>query len=464
MTSGTAADWLPALKKEIERASHGNGPTADNDEPLRRALEKGIALAPKDWELRCLRGTLLAGRSDFELALADLDRAVALAPKEAKPYGDRAYLHGRRGDWTAALADLDRAAALPGGAGVLSERGLVLLSLGRAAEARADLTKAAAGRSDPEAQYHLARALLVEGKPREALVPLRAALEQGGGDPSRRRMYEMMAAAAAALSHAGKTAVKAAPGRQSMKSGKGTLWLFGVGIERPYEITLNTMMAIKRCDAVYTQVDTREVRELLEALYPGVRSIAVSGGRGADPQEETWKAVRAELERGSQTGYVTYGHPMLFGEGNMMARRCAQAGFPYRVMTAPSSIDAVLTMLQDDLEMCERGFTVANARSLVTSDAAFDAGKGAIVLGINRLFEENIFGKFCDLLDAAFPESHPVLALKCADGYREEKRLAMTVGEFRRKERELDPALTLFIPQAAAAKPAPKPAAKRRKP
>ena len=466
-----AAQWLPLLKKAAAEGTHGTGPSDGRDDALQRLLDKALALVPADWELLCLRGTLLTGRSDFDRALVDFDRAIALAPDSPKPYSDRAYLRSRLGDWTRALADLDRAASLGGAsAGRSIERGLVLLSLGRATEARAEFTKAAAGSSDPETQFQLGRSLLVEGKPREALAPIRAALGQAGAGSSRRRSYELLEAAAQALSHVAAAGGKiAAPGeafmkeakKKAVKDGKGCLWLFGIGIDRPFEITLNTIMALKRCDAVYTQADSREVRELLEAVYPGLRSIAHGGGSKSNPQDEVWKSVRAELDRGSQTGYVTYGHPMLYGEGNMMAKRCKEAGYPYRVMTAPSSIDGILTMLQDDLDLCERGFSVGNARSLTEADGGVDVSKGSIILGINRLLEEGTFSKFCSLLEAAFPKEHPVFGLKCADGYRDEARVSMTIGEFRRKERELDPALTLFVPELKA-RPAAKAPGRRR--
>lgn len=454
MTAATSASWLPLLKKAVDHASHGSGNSASPDEALHRALEKALSLVPSDWELLCLRGMILAGRSEFDLALRDFDAAVKLAPKSPKPYAGRSYLRTRLGDWASALEDLDRAAALGGqGSGGSLDRGLVLLSLGRAAEARAEFAKSP---SDPEARFHLGRALLAEGKTGEAAVELRAAVAGAGAGSSRRRSYEMMEAAAAALGHVAKSGAAAgAPGERFMKDakktaakdGKGCLWLLGVGIDRPYEVTLNTLMALKRCDAVYTQSDTREVRELLEAVFPGVHSIATGGGKGANPQDAVWKTVKAELDRGSQTGYVTYGHPMLFGEGNMMAKRCKDAGYAYRVMTAPSSIDGILTMLQEDLDLCERGFTVQNARSLTEPGAAVDASKGSIILGVNRVMEEGKFGAFCDRLEKAFPAAHVVYALKCGDGYRDETRLKLTLAEFRRKERELDPALTMFVPE-----------------
>jgi len=454
MTAETSARWLPLLKKAIDHASHhGNGQQASPDDALVRALAKAVALAPSDWELRCLRGVLLAGQSEFALALQDLDRAIALAPAAPKPYADRAYLHTRLGDWTGALADLDRASALAGGgAGPSLDRGLVLLSLGRAAEARAEFQKSP---NDPEARFQLGRALLVEGRTDEALAEIRAALAKTGEGSSRRRPYELLEAAASCLGHVANAGAEAGEAgerfmseakKKAEKEGKGCLWLLGVGIDRPYEVTLNTLMALKRCDAVYTQADTREVRELLEAVFPGVKSIATAGGRGANPQDAVWKLVKAELDKGSQTGYVTYGHPMLFGEGNMMAKRCKDAGYAYRVTTAPSSIDGILTMLQDDLELCERGFTVQNARTLLEPGASADVSKGAIVLGVNRVMEEGKFAAFCTALEKAYPAKHVLYALKCGDGYRDETRLRLTLAEFRRQERELDPALTLFIP------------------
>lgn len=452
MSAATAGRWLPALKKALDASSHhGSGPSPFQGEVLPRVLSKAIALAPGDWELLCLRGVLRAGSSEFELASADFARAIALSPKSPKPYADRAYLRSRLGDWASALEDMDRAAALSGGGAASLDRGLVLLSLGRAAEAKSEFAKLP---GDPEAGYQAGRALLAEGRPEEALGEIRRALARTGEGSQRRRPYELLEAASSALAHAAKSGADA-PGeafmkeakKKAAKEGKGCLWLLGVGIDRPYEVTLNTLMALKRCDAVYTQADTREVRELLEAVFPGVRTIATGGGRGANPQDAVWKEVKAELDRGSQTGYVTYGHPMLFGEGNMMAKRCKEAGYAYRVLTAPSSIDGILTMLQEDLDLCERGFSVGNARTLLEPGAKLDASKGAIVLGVNRVMEEGRFAAFCAALESAFPASHVLYALKCGDGYRDETRLRLTLAEFRAKERELDPALTLFIPE-----------------
>jgi tetratricopeptide (TPR) repeat protein len=470
MDASPSRHWLPLLKQAVDHARRGGGNGPSPDVELERALSKAVSLEPDDWELLCLRGTTRTGCSDFELALEDFDRAVALKPDSPRPYSDRAFLHARLGAWADALADLDRAASRSGaaGAGLSLERGLVLLSLGRAAEARAAISKAASGSRDPEVHYQLGRCLFIEGQAAEALAAVRRALELSGEGSSRRRAYELLEVAVTAFSTAGK-ARASAPGeafmRQSRKKaaadGKGCLWLFGIGIDRPYEVTLNTLLALKRCDVVYTQADTREVRELLEAVCPGIHSIAPGGRAKRGPQDEVWSRVREELDRGSQTGYVTYGHPMLFGEGNMMAKRCREAGYAYRVMTAPSSLDGVLTMLQEDLELCERGFSVANARSLLDRPGALDSEKDAIILGINRVLEEGKFGALCDLLEDSYPASHRLYGLKCADGTREESRVPLSVGELRRRERELDPASTFFVPGVGAA--AARPARSRRK-
>ncbi|UPT75773.1 MAG: SAM-dependent methyltransferase [Elusimicrobiota bacterium] len=335
MDAATAAAWLPRLKEAVDRVSHGGGgPSSRPDAEIDSALGKAISVLPSDWELLCLRGVVLAGRSDFAAAEKDFERAAALAPRSPKPLTDRAYLRTRLGDWAGALADLDRALPLANGAASLRfERALVLLSLGEAAKARAELeAAAAAGFKGPELEYQLGRAELAAGRPKEALARFVAARKESAGRPERAKLFEAFEAAAAGdqIMKEPKTKKTAAP-----KAGAGRLWLLGVGIERPYEITLNTIMALRRCGSAYTQNDTREVRELLEAVYPGLKTIPTASGRGADPQGATWKAVRADLDKGLQTAYVTYGHPMLFGEGNMMAKRCKEAGYEYRVVTAP---------------------------------------------------------------------------------------------------------------------------------
>ena len=54
------------------------------------------------------RGNLLAQKSDFEGALADLNRAIEIEPKYAKAYGDRAIVRVMRGEEAAAESDFKR--------------------------------------------------------------------------------------------------------------------------------------------------------------------------------------------------------------------------------------------------------------------------------------------------------------------------------------------------------------------
>ncbi|MBI3554154.1 MAG: hypothetical protein HY077_16780 [Elusimicrobia bacterium] len=441
------SEWVPALKRAVEDLRHGSGPAGETDALLQRVLGKAIGLAPSDSELLCLRGSLLAGQSQFEPAMKDFDRAVRLAPKSSRPYADRAYLHCRMADWDKALADLDSARRSSPDSSLLAlERGLVLVSLGRAREARGEFLKARElGARDPEIPFQIGRCGIIEGSYEEALGQIREAISQSGAS-HRARFYAMAESLAIVLKYA-QTRNKTL--KTAKKKGQGVLWLFGVGIDRPYEITLDTITELKSCEVVFTQPDTREVRELLEAVYPGLRSvgdISRSSATNAERQEVVWRAVSAELGKGKKVGYVSYGHPFLFGEGHVMAGRCKAAGYEYRVFTAVSSIDGMLTMLQKDLESVEGEFHVLNAQSLLKT-GRIEASAPNIVMGVNWVMGGDGFKKFCGLLESAYPKDHPVFSLKCPDGSREGARQRIEVGKLLASERELDPAASLYIPK-----------------
>ncbi len=83
--------------------------------------------------------------ADLEAARATLDRLVAYCPDFVEGYNQRAFVAFLAADFPAALADLDRVLAVePNHIGALSGKALVLMGVGRVAEAQRTLRAALA--------------------------------------------------------------------------------------------------------------------------------------------------------------------------------------------------------------------------------------------------------------------------------------------------------------------------------
>jgi tetratricopeptide (TPR) repeat protein len=109
----------------------------------------------------CLRGLAAMEARDFVSAVREFSLAIEADPDLSDAWANRATIHYRQGDTEAALGDLDRALALREDGEVFYNRGRVLESLQRWAEAAADFRRALAlGASGPDAiQRRLDRCL-----------------------------------------------------------------------------------------------------------------------------------------------------------------------------------------------------------------------------------------------------------------------------------------------------------------
>jgi tetratricopeptide (TPR) repeat protein len=81
-------------------------------EAMGRDVEDGLARAPDEARLLCLRGVIETIERRNEAALTSFQAALDRQPDLADAWANRAVIHVRRGETEQALADLDRALAL----------------------------------------------------------------------------------------------------------------------------------------------------------------------------------------------------------------------------------------------------------------------------------------------------------------------------------------------------------------
>jgi tetratricopeptide (TPR) repeat protein len=102
------------------------------------AVDRGLAIAPGNAHLLCIRGSVDLAARRFGTAKAALDAAVASDPRLAEAWAGRGMLAFETGDLPGALASLSRAWELSEDAAVLFNRAVVHQALGNWAEAISD--------------------------------------------------------------------------------------------------------------------------------------------------------------------------------------------------------------------------------------------------------------------------------------------------------------------------------------
>jgi tetratricopeptide (TPR) repeat protein len=110
----------------------------------RADVQRGLALDPRNPYLLCGLGQVEAAEGRHAEARSAFDAALREDGTIAAVWAARGAVAFDTGDADRAVADLSRALALGEDAGLLFNRAMALRALGRGAEARADLERAAA--------------------------------------------------------------------------------------------------------------------------------------------------------------------------------------------------------------------------------------------------------------------------------------------------------------------------------
>jgi tetratricopeptide (TPR) repeat protein len=291
-------------------------------------------------ELLCRRAQFHLQRRNYPEALADLDEAVRTAPGEPRLRLKRAEAFSLFDRLDDAQADLDEAVRLmPGDADLRLARLRMLVLRGETAAASKEI--AALLRAGPRAaaearflrgcvDFKLRRRRCGEGD-FKALVK---ALPETDPLSMRARFYWI----------ASRAADPAFRKRQGMKTPKKErspkLFLCGLGIFPPYTTSLEVLHALSRCDVVFNNVAGPEVRGLLAEFCARVRPASYQAWQ----DEPKWAdSIFQELAKGHKVGFVTRGHPLVFGGLAVeLIRRCREGGTPFETFGAVSSIDHIL--------------------------------------------------------------------------------------------------------------------------
>lgn len=301
-------------------------------------IDRLIGLAP-EVSLHLRKVTFLLQRRNYEEAARELDLAKALAPGDLAVNKARAELFVMTDRLPEAQAEFERALSrAPEDEFLRLARLRILIQQGLVKEAAKEIAalKAASPRARLEAR--LCRGLLAlkvrdHRTACDGFTAIMKELPQEDPVSMRARFYW-------AASRAVDPEFRRRHGMDATSRKPSRLYLCGLGIFPPYTASLEVIHALSLCDVIFNNVAGPETRELLAEFCGDIRPASYQAWQ----DEPKWAdRIFAELEKGRTVGFITRGHPLVFGGLAVeLVRRCGAQNVDHRTFGAVSSIDHLL--------------------------------------------------------------------------------------------------------------------------
>ena len=285
------------------------------------------------------RARQFLGMRHYDLALRDITAALAVEPDNADLFDLRAHVNLVLARLDEAQTDLERALkALPKHVNLHLRLAQLLALRGQFKEARdslAPIEKASPAWANFARGYvscvnkEYARADEEFAKARKLATDRdgRLAMEAG--------FFGVVAKAFGGLPKEERDMAKKGSPKE-----KGKVYLCGLGVYPPQTATVEVLRGISECDVVFNNLPGLGMSEFLGLFCANRRPVAFRYEQDAKLCADL---VLSEVKPGRTVGFVTFGHPLLFGPlSHEIIQRCAKEGIPCKAFGAVSSMDAVL--------------------------------------------------------------------------------------------------------------------------
>lgn len=302
-------------------------------------MDRLLALNP-EVPLHLRKVKFLLQRRNYEEAGRELEAAERLAPGDQSVGVARAELCVMTDRLPEARAEFEKALErAPGEESLRLARLRILIQQGLAKEAGAELaTLARTGSPAARLEARLGAALLaLKVRDHRAAGEGFAALMK---DLPKEHPVSMRARFYWAASRAVDPDFRRRTGMDQTTRKASKLYLCGLGIFPPYTASLEVVHALSLCDVIFNNVAGPEVRELLAEFCSDIRPASYQAWQ----DEPKWAdRIFAELDKGRTVGFITRGHPLVFGGLAVeLVRRCGVQKVDHQTFGAVSSIDHLL--------------------------------------------------------------------------------------------------------------------------
>ncbi len=316
-------------------------------------LSVALALAPGVQNLRWRAQTFL-GMRHYDLALQDLGAALELEPDDAALHDLRAHVNLILGRVPAAEADVERALSLvPDSSQLMLRKSQILALQGRFEPARRAL--APLRRAAPAwAAYGAGYIRCLEKNFAAAVPEFDRAVALSEGDDPCSRQAALYGTLAKAFAHVQKEEEKMKKPKPKAGLEKGRVYLCGLGVYPPQTATVEVLRGITECDVIFNNLPGLGMSEFLGLFCANRRPVAFRYEQDAQLCADL---VLSEVRAGRTVGFVTFGHPLLFGPlSHEIIKRCRKDGIPWKAFGAVSSMDALLAASGQVLGYSYRGY------------------------------------------------------------------------------------------------------------
>ena len=437
------------------------GDLAGSLEDFNRAAE----LEASPW-IYSQRADVLNRTGFFKEAVEDARRAGALLPASPQPHAQAANIYFDQAQYPEAMAEM--AVALeksPDDSGLLARRARFHLVLSRFTEAEADLRRARELEPDNaqllfermHVSILLGRESAVLAELESAGLPESFAAYLRGYVACRRKAYaraeEYFRAAAAAaeggfVERVGFYALVArvlGEGGHAVAAPEPDLYMCGIGINHPYQISVESLRALGRCSVLYNNLGDPQVTEFLGLFGAEIRAVTRIPGEPASGRVER---LIASLRRGKPSGFVTRIHPYIYRRiANDMVNVCRRENLTFRAFGSVSLTEVSWALGEakgggGSRASSPHAVRVFDIYFLTRRPALFQTASATVVYCIAA---GEVRSELCRLLAARFPASHVVYIL-AGSGDNEREVEPVTVRGLEKRLLAVDLGAVLYVP------------------
>lgn len=409
-------------------------------------MDRLIALRPEA-PLHLRKAKFLLQRRNYDEAARELDAAARLAPGSQEVLVARAELCVMTDRLPEAQSEYEKALRIKGTDESLRlSRLRILIQRGLSVDAEAEIRSLVRGGSvSAKLEARLCRGLLAlklraHAAARSDFTSLMKELPKEHPVSMRARFYW-------SASLAVDPGFRRRQGMDAKTRKPAKLYLCGLGIFPPYTASLEVIHALSLCDVIFNNVAGPEVRELLAEFCGDIRPASYQAWQ----DEPKWAdRIFTELDKGRTVGFITRGHPLVFGGLAVeLVRRCAAQKVDHRTFGAVSSIDHLLAFagkgLGDDF-----GGIQALDRPAIEGAASMNTTLPLLACFYYGIDSKGASAAFQKSLQRFYPAEH--LCWMFGPKYDAEPAV-VAVGAFAKTYPQVHSSLMLYVPPLAQEAP-----------
>lgn len=396
---------------------------------LKDSAEAARAL-PDSPEPRLQAANIYFDQAFYPEALAEMEAALARRPDDADMLGRRARFHLLLGRFEEAEKGLDRACALAPDSGQLRFERLNVITLrGRYAEVLEEISGGAL--QAPFDSYLTGYVLCRKGDRAGAVKHfLEAAARSDGSFAERCRFYALVCR------------VLSKP--EKKPAARPQFYLCGVGINHPYQITLEILRALDACEVLYNNLGDPQVSEFLGLFRAEVRAVTRVDN---EPAMGRVRRILAGLKPGRTAGFVTRIHPFIYRRiANDLVTACTEKKISYQAFGAVSLTEVAWSLAATEQDhgaiRGPFGSRVFDLVHLIKNPRLLEPAHPTIVYAIANDDDRRTFGA---LVRERYAPDRSVFFL-AGSGDREQQVVSARVKDLEAKLLSLDLGTVMYLP------------------